>query len=457
MKKQESYKYSEAFQKKIAALCLRDIGFIQKYEDVVDYKYFDYEYLASLIRVSMSLYHRHQEIPSQATIVEEIREYASNYHIPSDVINTVVEQIDTIYEIDLGDAKAVRERVIRFGKRQALKSAIIKVADLIDHDSAFDQVGDIINKALTVGEDIDSAGMQLFGLFQRIPGMAYETHYGVSRIPTMIPEFDRTQHGGTGRGEVWVVMAPPGSGKTQWLINLGCAAIMNEEAVVHITIGDMDHVDVGVRYAARFCKVRIDDVTDNTTEYQERADKLDQLRGRYLRIKYYSPHSVSMPQIRAYLSRLITHDGIKPGLVILDYPEELKPVHENEYQSIGRIYSEIIGIANDFNCAVWTASQIQRFIFDRDRPWEVITKERIADSWRKVAKSDGICSFNRTRQEGNNDRARLYIDKSRRGIDKTTIYLMAYLDQCYIRQVSKEEKLLSKQITGGKAKEDDDE
>jgi replicative DNA helicase len=372
-------------------------------------------------------------------LVEEIKEFATSYKVPKEEIDDILSEIADLYRVNLLDRDAISERVIRFGKRQAMRVAIIEATDLIEDDDEFDKVTRLISDAAAVGSNANQLGTQLFGSFYDLPSMARESVYNRGKIPTNFPMFDRGLRGGPGRGEVWIVMGMPGIGKSQLLTNFGAVCIATEALpVVHITIGDLDELDVSARYGARLSLLSIDDVTDGSEEYLRKAAKLDRLLERYLRIKYYSSYSINPIGVRAYLERLIAVDGVRPAMLIVDYPDEFRPYnHDNMYLNMGRVYSELGAIAADFDVLVWVASQVRRWRPDKDT--DVITMDNIADSWLKAAKADGIVSFNQTNEEHINSRARMWVDKVRRGRSKYVVPLFTDLGACYVRQLTAEE------------------
>lgn len=445
--KDSTYKYSESFQKRILALCLNDISFIHDYGEVIKPSYFDYSYLVTISKVIIELITKHGQLPSKSLLVEEIKDRCESHGIGDEDRQYVLEELDEIYSIKIIDSEALKARVIRFGKRQALKAAVIEVADIVDNDAEYDKVNHIITNALLVGENVNDLGAQVFGNFYNIPSeiRVGELQYG-TKISTGFPLLDSAIRGGTKTGEVWVIMGPPGSGKSQVLVNIGAVAILHNWPVAHITIGDLDEEDVKVRYGARLTHTTMDDVIDGTEDYLYKAKKLDKMIGRYLRVKYYAPNKANPETLRSYLSKLISIDGVVPKVIIVDYPEEFKPYMPNDtYQNMGRIYSDLKTIAYDYKSVVWTASQVRRWRADKDT--DVITQDNISDSWLKAAKADGILSFNQTVTEYHNNRGRLWIDKTRKGKKFFLVPVMADMAGCYIRQLTKEEM----------EKEDDDE
>jgi replicative DNA helicase len=434
----ETYQFAESFQQRIAAMCLRDPSFLQDYHDVVNPSYFDHDYISSIVRVAMNCVDQYREVPSRDTMVEEIRRYSTAYKVDAADTQAVVDRLGDIYRINVTDPESVKQNVIRFGKRQAMKAAVIKVADMIDNESEYDKALDIVTRALSTGNNVNQLGMKMFGQFSTLHTL--DTKHGpTSSIPTMFPQLDQAIVGNNGpsRGEVWIVMGMPGKGKSQFLVNIGSVAVLNGFNVVHVTIADLRENDVGYRYGARMTFHTIGDVIKGEPSYIRKAEKLDQYTGRYLRVKYWPAATVTIASLRAYLSRLVTEDGIRPDLIIVDYPDEFKATTDNDYQNMGNIYGELNAIAYEYDALVWAASQVRRWT--PSHPLDVIKMDNIADSWRKAAKADGIVSFNQTPVEKKWNSGRMYVDKVRRGRSMFTVHLRCDMERCYMREKTQQE------------------
>lgn len=412
--KKETYSYSEDFQLKIVSLALKDPSFLLEYDDVIDPSYLDYEYLTSVLRIGKDLFKKHQEPVGKDTLVESIKDYCISYKIPSEDVENILLGVDKIYNLDVIDSSAVKERVINFGKRQALKSGVLQVCDIINKDSGYDEAVSIIESATRVGHGLNNLGLDFFKEIKNPSKLMRKDERGfIHKIPTLLPILDQKTLGGPGRGEVWVVLGMSGMGKSQFLINIGASAIDQGFPVVYITIGDLDEVDVGLRFAGRITLTPQDKILSSDPAFLRKADKLAQLKDRYLKIKYYDPGEIRPSNIKAYLSKLITVDNIKPALVIIDYPDEFNPYCDDLYTNGGRIYTELKAIAGQFKVLIWAASQVNRWT--PKYKGDVITRSNIADSAKKVHKADGIVSINQTFEESNAGKARLWVDKTRRG------------------------------------------
>lgn len=411
----EKYGYSEEFQLSIASFLLRDPSFFKDYGDVIDPTYFDNPTLTSVIRIARDSFNKSGSVPSKPLLLEEIKDFCVKYKISRTVVEDILSKISVLYEINLSDSSSIREKIIRFGKRQALKQGVLKIADLVESDEEFDKSLGIIEGALSVGQNINNLGFNFFKKIEDIPEIIKMGGEGVPRkIRTGLPMFDNKMGGGYGRKEIWVVMGLSGQGKSQFLVSIGVAAILQKIPVIHVTIGDLDEEDVSVRYAARLCRCTQSEVIEGSDKFKERSRLFTNKADNYLRIKYYDPGVATISNIKSYISRIATVDEITPGLIILDYLDEAKkPDVGSDYEAMGELYSQTKAMIRPYNAACWTASQINRWApkFEGD----VITFYNIADSGKKVHKADGIVSINQSWEESVSGRARLWVDKVRRG------------------------------------------
>ena len=77
------------------------------------------------------------------------------------------------------------------------------------------------------------------------------------------------------------------------------------------------------------------------------------------------------------------------------------------------IYEELRGVAQVFECPLWTASQTNRAGLNA----EVITMESISEAFNKCFVADLICTISRTIEDKNNNQGRMFVAKNRNGID----------------------------------------
>jgi hypothetical protein len=102
-------------------------------------------------------------------------------------------------------------------------------------------------------------------------------------------------------------------------------------------------------------------------------------------------------------------------MIIIDYGDLLRPISgKNEKRhELESIYEEMRGLAQEFNCTCWTASQTNRSGLNA----EVITMESISEAFNKCFVADFIFSLSRTVEDKQSNTGRLFVAKNRNGPD----------------------------------------
>lgn len=434
----QTYGYDEAFQKAVVAAALQDPMLLTQYSDVLQPGYFDYDYLSSIVRTARELCERLNEVPTKITLVEEMKEFCVRFKLSAADREFILGKVEEIYGTSVNNLEYIRERVVDFGQRQALRGAVLKIVSLFQRppkkgEDVYEKARDLLQSALDAGLDTQSLGLSLYPSLEALPELASSTIAGISRkIPTGFESLDKDVVGCPGRGELWVVAGLSGRGKSAFLVNIGVAALKRGFPVFHFTIGDLEEVDVGVRYGARLTMCPVYDVIKGTDEYRRRAQKVAKFDP-HLHIKYFAPDSASVHHIRAHIARLKYVFEISPGVVVVDYPEELKmPVANDLYLSGGKNYSGLKAIATDFSTLMWVASQVNQWNPKHEN--DVIMGVNLSESKKKLQKVDGMVSWNMTNEEEMYGRGRLWKDKCRRGRSFQLIHCDVNLEKMLIKE-----------------------
>ena len=206
-------------------------------------------------------------------------------------------------------------------------------------------------------------------------------------VSTSWDVINEVMDGGLGKGELGVIVAPAGIGKTWMLQVLGSAAVKDGLTVVHYTL-ELNQTYVGLRYDTVFSGV----TTANIKYHQDDVKKvIERLPGKLV-IKYYPTRSATVPTLASHLKQLDIQ-SIKPDLVLVDYADILRDVggaREVRHQ-LGNIYEDLRGMAGEFDLPVWTASQANRSSLEE----EVIDASKVAESYSKVMTADFVMSVSR--------------------------------------------------------------
>lgn len=121
---------------------------------------------------------------------------------------------------------------------------------------------------------------------------------------------ERSAHGGLGAGNVGVVMARAGVGKTAFLVQIGLDDLMRERDVLHIAVGSsLEHVQSW--YDSLFDDLAKDMKLENRDEV---AAKVARRRV----IQAYSASEFSVEKVDKAAEMYVKHLGIQPKAILVD-------------------------------------------------------------------------------------------------------------------------------------------
>lgn len=435
MTESKTFGFDEEFQKKIVSAALKDPVFLLQYGDVLLPSYFDFDYLASVMRIALELAEKFNQVPTKVSVVEEVKEFCKKFNLDDANRDFLLNKIEEVYRAEIADFDFIQHKVVTFGQRQSLRAAILQVVSLLrddTSDAAYDKASQIVENAVRTGYNTRDLGLSLYPNLERLPELYKASPSSGAKIPTGFPTLDSLTNGGPSRGEVWAIVGLSGRGKSVFLVNIGAAALKNGFAVIHITVGDLNQLDVAVRYAARLTMSTTQEVILGAEAYRKRA-KIIARYNPHLHIKYFASDSANMGHVRSYISKVRAVEGFEQALTIVDYPEELQmPVEGNLYLSGGQNYSSLGRMAVEFNSLFWVASQPNNWIpkFDKD----VIKESNLSESRKKLHKLDGMCSWNMDDEDELLGNGRLWVGKVRRGKSHRLIPCSHDLDRMLIRE-----------------------
>jgi energy-coupling factor transporter ATP-binding protein EcfA2 len=295
----------------------------------------------------------------------------------------------------------------------AIRQALIKAATIAQEFQDLDQLEPLFREALATGQGLGDYGLTL-DILPDLPSM-YRESIVSRKVRTGWPTLDQCLTGGLGGGEIGFICGATGQGKSTVLVNFAAVALETHVSVIYIT-HELSEMDVMARIAARLLNFPEIEVRQGGPRYDEAVQHMVKYN-RKLRVKYMNP-GTSPAAIRSYISRVSQMDGIYPGLVIDDYADELmrsdKKTYGSRYEDMGIITSELIVIAKDFKCPLWTASQLGRAGFYNENAGA----ENVSDSFQKVMKADCVLVLVQTREQKVQGVGSCKVEKVRRGVDQ---------------------------------------
>lgn len=417
----EKYEFSHGFQESVISLLLQDPMFIVTYSDTVRPEYFEDERHEVLARIALEFYAQHRVRPGLESIGLLLSERAEKYQLSEDELSALKALTRKCYSADIDDSAFIQDRVIKFGRWQALKSAVIRAADRINEndraEGAQEDILHMVQEAIAVGIGLDD-GLQVFDHIDK-PSTVIESDpaYNVtSKVATGFTALDTALRGGVGAGELAVVAGESGRGKSMFLVSLAAQAVRQGKRVLYVST-ELRPPDIFVRVLCNLSALAVDDVLGETKAYRDRIARWKKIGSRYLRIKWWPPGRATAGTIRSYIAkRMQQENGQAPQLLVVDYADELKPERPSKdslYLDFEDVYNGLIQLASDFKFPLWTASQVNRTGYGQSKP----DRQSVSDSLKKLMKSDVWVMLAQTEDERQlkPPTARLEIDKVRRG------------------------------------------
>ncbi len=396
-------RFGKSFQEDLCHLVLFDRPFADQIFEVLDVNFLELKYLRVFVRKVIDYREKYKVHPTHKIMKSIIRTDLSeqpesiqirirDYYARVLASGSVPEESEYIKDVSLD-----------FCKKQKLKEALIKSVDLIKK-SSFDEVSSLINDAINLGTDNDF-GYDYIKDFEK--RFEVKTRHPAS---TGWSEIDNICKGGLGKGELGVVIAPTGAGKSMVLAHLGSRAVLAGKNVVHYTLELADHV-VASRYDSAITGISLGE----SKAFKEKIyEEIQEVPG-HLIVKEYPTRSATVQTIKSHIEKLVAR-GRKPDMIIVDYADLIKPISfrkDEKRHQLETIYEELRGIAQATECPLWTASQTNRSGLNA----EVITMESISEAFNKCFVADFIFSVSRTIKDKSVNGGRVFVAKNRNGPD----------------------------------------
>ena len=245
-----------------------------------------------------------------------------------------------------------------------------------------------------------------------------------------------------GRGELFVMLAAAGRGKSWFLINAAKHNLIGRKNVLFLTLENtlemtlQRHTQCLLSFTqdeARPISVRLFprdkdgfvtglSAHDNpliesihTVTQDEMIRRLQPYRNlSRLLVKHFPSGALGYGHLAAYLDTLEQVHNFKPDVVLLDYLT-LMDINTREYRiGIGKLTQNLRGLASMRDFALVTVVQGNRL----SKEARQVTSNHVAEDWSIVATSDTFITYSQTLDEKGKGLARILVDKSRKSSDK---------------------------------------
>lgn len=360
-------------------------------------------------------------------LVKFIQEYAEKYKAmpPYQLINSSVNYninenfISKEEVIGLVNSGWFFTEFEKFCRDRAVQEAVYKVYQNYEKGS-FDNADKILKDALLISLDKD-LGIRYF----ENPKARLEKLRDRTNIQsTGFKDLDMSLYGGFGKGELAVIAALSGQGKSLFLQNLALNWIIQKLNVVYITF-ELSEELVAQRIDAMLTGYNTKDIKNNLESVHIFLKNKEPHYGD-LRIKYL-PVQSSTNDIAAYLKELQIQTNKKYDVLIVDYLDLMMP--NNKKVDISNVFlkdklasEELRGLAVELNMVCASASQLNRGAVNED----FHDMDDIAGGISKINTADNVMSLYANKAMKERGEYRLSFIKTRNSAGVGSSILLGY-------------------------------
>jgi len=392
------------FQLKLINLIVTDSTFFNNIIDAIQAKYFDNQYFRLIMQLIKEYYEKYQVAPSfdaldQLTRIEISSEMAQKY---------VFDMLKDVKDASFEDHIFIKEKSLNFCKQQELKKAIRKVENILEKGDFenYDKCEELIRDAIKIG-DRDTGSFEVFTELEKLLDEDYR-----HPIPTGIDGIDNILNGGLAKGEIGVILAPTGVGKTTMLTRFANTAFNMGYNVLQIFFEDNPKI-IQRKHFTCWTGIPNDELSKHKETVLDKADEMKKTGGKLI-LKKLPSDEMSILQIKNQVRKIIS-EGTKIDIILIDYIDCILPdrAFNDEWKGEGSVMRKFEGMCHELDIAGWTATQGNRSSISS----EVVTTDQMGGSIKKAQVGHVIISVAKSLQQKELGLATIAIIKSRLGRD----------------------------------------
>jgi replicative DNA helicase len=393
------------FQIQLLNQIIEDKDFASSIIDVIESSYFDNKYFKIILQMIKEYYVKYESCPNFDTLEQIVKSEISQELVAKIVLDTLKQVKDAPFE----GTHFVQEKALKFCKQQELQKAMDKSQKIITEGDfeSYDKVEGLIREALQVGE-IEKDVTDIFMGLDTVLDEDYR-----HPIPMGIVGLDNLLKGGLAKGEIGVILAPTGVGKTTILTKIANTAFNLGYNVLQIFFEDNPKI-VQRKHFTIWTGIEPDNLANHKEEVLNKIGEIQDTMKNKLILKKLASDTTTMGQIKNQVRKMIA-DGNKIDLVLLDYIDCVLPESsaKDEWKAEGSVMRGFEAMCHELNLVGWTATQGNRSSISS----EVVTTDQMGGSIKKAQVGHVIITVAKTLVQKEMNLATIAITKSRLGKD----------------------------------------
>lgn len=408
------------FQEKVFWQLLTETDFAEKIIDHLDQSYFDNDNMKKLFRVIKNYYNDYGNIPNlpNKSIYHAIGKYHNTTDITEEeILKNVVSKIETWNTGVLNkqlkdDGEAIRKEALLFVKQQEYAKFGFAITQFVSTGKIKDKdivatIDEMHEKIAAIGDEEDYGT----GVFDDVDNV-FKKEFR-EPVATGIKAIDEATGGGLGKGEMGIILAASGVGKSTVLTYLANNGVELNNNVLQIIFEDTPDQIKRKHYVKWTPEAELLTFDQNVDIIRDTViKKKESIKGNLV-IKRFPQEGITMPKIYQWIKKFEKKNDFKFNILLLDYLDCVESHKKSADQTMSEIavvkYFE--SMCAELNIPCWTAIQGNRSSFNAE--W--IDATQMGGSIKRAQKSHFLMSIAKTDEQVRDNLANIKIIKSRFG------------------------------------------
>jgi replicative DNA helicase len=394
-----------SFQLQLLNQIVVDKDFAHSIVEVLEPNYFENKYYKLIVQMVKEYYEKFEHSPSFETLQQKAKSEISQELL----LKITLDTISDVKNVEDDGVLFVQEKALKFCKQQELQKVMDKAKKIIDNGEfeSYDTLEEMVREALQVG-NVDRGTGDVFENLDDVLADDYR-----HPIPMGIPGIDNLLKGGLAKGEIGVILAPTGVGKSTLTTKIANNAFNMGFNVLQIFFED-NYKIIQRKHFTCWTGIAPDDLGNHKDKVLAKVAEIKETMTNKLIMKKLPSDTLTMNQIKNQIRKLIA-DGTRIDMVILDYIDCVTPekVLQDEWKSEGSVMRGFESMCHELDIAGWTATQGNRSSISSD----VVTTDQMGGSIKKAQVGHVIITVAKSLQQKELNLATIAITKSRIGKD----------------------------------------
>lgn len=374
-----------------------------------------------LYHIIKQYYQTNSEILDENTFATLVENKYVSRNKTEEEITKALETATNLYNVveEKDRNKVMSNEIAKFVKRELSLDTLQKalVDGSFEDEDKLDKLSRDLKEIsiLDVTGESDSTFLDFFNdterkkeLYKNMRRNAYPT--GLKALDDIL------DGGGLGKGEVMMIIALTGYGKTNIATQLAVNTVKNGRNALYITLEEkIDRMSMRLEsnltgFNSKMFYDEVGQLKEDLYDKVQERYKNQQLFGE-LFISKHNPQQVTIDMLEQIIVDTKIRKGINIDQVVIDYPALMKlpGSMSDTYEAEGILFEEIRALAQKYSFVCVTLEQANRGAWNAD----VVNASNIEGSKRKLNACELVLSLNRTREEFEHGFLRLHVDKNR--------------------------------------------